>query len=155
MKLHFHTNKGFTIIELIVAISLFLIVSSLVLRQFIISIFGFKKEVSIDCDNIYSITAIDTLSELINEADLNSININSNAISYNYRGEKREIKIERSLSNEDNLIINYYNVFGTRVTKKYIAKNLNNFSILEKGKVIYISLENNKGSAYNKCIVKK
>lgn len=152
MKQILHTNKGFTIIELMVSISLFLVLCSFVLKQFVVNIFNFKSEVNRLREETYSISAMCTLEELIREADSNSLNINSNKIIYNFRGNKREIMIEKNFSNENNLIINYYDVFGNKVTKKYIEKNLNYFSVTEKGKVIYINMENNKGSVYNKCL---
>lgn len=155
MKRILNTNKGFTLIEVIVSISIFLILTSLVLKQFIINIFNFKNELDIYKEDIYSISAMDTLGELISEADSNTLNINSNIITYMYKGEKREITIEKNISYENDLVINYYNVFGSKVTKKYINKNLNYFSVNRKNKVIYINFENNKGSIYNKCLVKE
>lgn len=155
MRQVFITNKGFTLIEVIVTISIFLLLSTLVLKQFIINIFNFKSELEIYKENIYSISAIDTLGELIGEADSNTLSVNSNIITYKYKGEKREVLIEKNLSNENDLVINYYNAFGSKVTKKYIEKNLGYFSVNRKNKVIYINFENNKGSIYNKCLVKE
>ncbi|MHC1682555.1 MAG: type II secretion system protein J [Clostridiaceae bacterium] len=155
MKRTLHTNKGFTIVELIIAISLFLVLSSIILRQFVVNISSFKNQLTEATDNIYSISAVDNLGELLNEADPNSLKVDLNIITYSYKGLKREILIERNYSGEDNLVLKYYGELGNVLTKKYIIKKLNNFTAIEKGKSIYVNFENNKGCAYTKCLIKK
>lgn len=155
MKPTLHTNKGFTIVELIIAISLFLVLSSIILRQFVVNISSFKKQLNETTDNIYSISAVDNLGELLNEADPNSLKVDLNIITYRYKGLKREILIERNYSGEDNLVLKYYGELGNVLTKKYIIKKLNNFTAIEKGKSIYVNFENNKGCTYTKCLIKK
>lgn len=149
MKLN--TNKGFLLLELIISavISIFLVTVTLKLLFYIFT--NYNEYLSANRVESYSLSSLDVVDELISRAEVGSLNVNNNVISYIYQNNKREIAEKTSSDGTSELVINYYKN-GLFTNRNIIQKKINGFNVVKKGGIIYVSIINEKKRGFNKCI---
>ncbi|WP_207652798.1 prepilin-type N-terminal cleavage/methylation domain-containing protein [Clostridium isatidis] len=154
-------KKGYTLIELIIAIALELIVLGVSYQ--IISItyksYKFYNEKSIRKDSFDD--ALITIDRLIKGKMIENINIIdndrglTNEIIITYREKHSEDKVYQKkikLDNFDNKIVleTYKNNFRTGIN--VIMREVSDFTIIKKGKLFYLIIENIYGEERIQCL---
>lgn len=136
-------KKGFTLIELIISLSLMLIVASAELTTMEKYMNIYKKTYSLNKEFIYVNEALFFIENEIDESQY--VRIEDNRIILGRKNISREDCIE--LNNNKNIVIRY----GNSNNNNNVVKGVKDFFIEKYGNVIYITIVGEKGKRYERC----
>lgn len=148
----YSSKKGFTLIESITYLSISMIVTLLAIHLLI------------DVSKIYYLTLKENMKmnmidesihliDVVKNDEFDKVYVNGDRIvfkTYKNRGQWEEKCITRK---EDNLVVEYYDFINKMKPSatNVILQNISDFKIVEKGKLIYLSVEV-KGNKFIVCI---
>ncbi|WP_343762322.1 prepilin-type N-terminal cleavage/methylation domain-containing protein [Clostridium oceanicum] len=142
-------RKGFCVLELLVALSILGILSVFVLKTTLVNMKNYKLSRKNSTQYLYIDEAFNFINSEFSKAKKCTV-------------DKNTIKIERIDNKGSNfirkdtdgdIIISYGNKYSRN--NNNIVKNVKDFTALEKGEVVYISIMDRYGKIYKRCLKKR
>jgi hypothetical protein len=150
-KLH-RRGKGYSLVELIAAMGIFLIVTASVSRLFVYTSVVFKGSIRETREDFYVNEAFRYIDTAINNGvkrmDVTNDVIVLERLSY-IRPEKKPVDYIRREG--DNVVIKYYE-YGVAKTTNIILRNIEEFKVKKEGNLLYISIKPRGGKGIERCL---
>jgi prepilin-type N-terminal cleavage/methylation domain-containing protein len=140
-------KKGFTIIEVIIAIGAAGIIAAVMVSMLLTYNFSYIKKSKEHRDYLYSMEALMFIQNEVKNAK--SVPAENNIIELYYLDGT--IKKIIKLNNHDNIAITYMKNNAVEASNN-IVTDINCFEVLQKNNLIYISITRKNGEKYEKCI---
>lgn len=145
-------KKGFTLLELIIALSvasiLITIETNLLSRQSI----NFEKFISEDRENSYCMEALRFIEGEINALDNKKVLISNNEITIlKNNDDKNTIKCVKQSNGKLKVVMVYDPINKVRNTSVAIVENVDEFKIEENKNIIFVSICTDGGKKYERC----
>lgn len=148
-------NKGYTIVELIVAIAISTIILSIASFQFVRDFNSYISEIEANKENQYLDEGLLIIKHFVCDNSIQLEVDNNKIIIENTNKEIEEIHLDKQNSKVE---IDYYdsNEKNFIEATNVIATDIINFTVEEKKNTLYVNMTNNKGRCVYECIgVKK
>lgn len=149
-------KKGFTLIELIIAISLASVILAISSRVILTSIKLYKNEVALNRDMLYLKEAAMYIEGQLQD-DTKSVEVNGNKLIIHKLDVKRGeviviIKKEIFLKDQEKLVVQDYEDNISKGSPNNIMTKAKSFICSVEGNLIYISIESKNGDKIERCI---
>jgi prepilin-type N-terminal cleavage/methylation domain-containing protein len=140
-------KKGFTIIELIIAIGAAGVIATVMVSMLLTYSSSYIKKSKDHRDYFYSMEALMFIQNEVNIAK--SVSVENNIIELYY--QDGTIKKTIKLNNHNNIAITHMKN-NAAVASNNIVTDISCFEVLKKNNLIYISITRKNGEKYEKCI---
>ena len=148
------TNKGISLVELIVAIGLCSIIIAMIIPTFLRFNFLYNKLIINSRSYSYANEAMLFIEDQIHDNTLNTF-VNNNRITIQkLDGTKKEIYFAEKEKGLGNIVVTYYKSSYNSATNN-ILRNVNDFKFTIKGNLIYLSLTTIDGKVFERCLYLK
>nr|WP_051115654.1 type II secretion system protein [Clostridium pasteurianum] len=147
-------KKGFTLIELIVAIAIASIMLSFQCIIFVKHLNTYSKDIKVIRDRSYCNQSFIIIENLIYDG-MKEINVENNDIKIVCStGENKRI---RFASTTKKILVDYYDKYGNTIkASNVVGTNISKMEATKKDNVLYLSITNKEGETVNRCFgVKK
>lgn len=147
-------KKGFTLIELIVAMAIASILLSFQCVIFVKHLNEYNRDTKSIRDRAYCNESFIIIESLIYDG-MKEINVENNDIKIIC--SSNENKKIRFVNTTGKILVEYYDKYGNTVkTANVVATNIGNMKAIKKDNVLYISMTNKEGETVSRCFgVKK
>lgn len=147
-------KKGFTLIELMVAMAIASILLSFQCVIFVKYLNTYYKDTKIIKDRSYCNEGFIIIESLLYD-EMKEINVENNEIKIICSSNQNK-KI-RYVNTTGKILVDYYDEYGNTVkTANVVATNIDNMKVIKKDNVVYISITNKVGETVSRCFgVKK
>lgn len=147
-------KKGFTLIELIVAIAIASILLSFQCVIFVKYLNTYSRDTKITRDKAYCNESFIIIESLLYD-EMKEINVQNNEIKIIC--SSNENKKIRFVNTTEKVLVEYYDKYGNTVkTANVVATNIINMKVIKKDNVLYLSITNKEGETASRCFgVKK
>lgn len=143
-------KSGFTLIEIVVSLAIIAILTAFEGSILIANYNYYHSEIKRSEQNSYNEEFFTILEQLIYE-DMKEIRINNNEIIVNCLNSKQK-KIRYNPVN-GKIFAYYYDEFGNDYYGAIVIyKGINNMILSKNDNVLYISITNNKGVTFSRCL---
>ncbi|KAJ51495.1 prepilin-type N-terminal cleavage/methylation domain-containing protein [Clostridium tetanomorphum] len=139
-------KKGFTLIEVLMSISIISIVSLILFKNLVVYLTLYNKESNIAMEEFYVNEALIFIEQQINEA--NSVQVlgdaNNNELKINYEDKSNYIKIKNG-----KLVIAYFKSDSGYINN--IMLELEDFLVEKSGNLVFVKIITKHGKEYERC----
>lgn len=142
-----YVKKGFTLLELLLALGMSSILISYVIHQLVTYKILYNKSIQINRQEVYASEALMFIEYQIQNSV--SAHITENDIGLKYSDETIEKHIRMSASN--NIVITHLEKGNVKAVNN-ILTNVKKFIVNQKGAVIYISIETKDSKVFERCL---
>lgn len=142
-------KKGFTLIELIVAMAIASMMLSFQCVIFVKHLSTYNRDIKIIRDRAYCNQSFIIIENLIYDG-MKEVNVENNDIKIVCsNGENKKI---RFASTTKKILVDYYDKYGNTIkTSNVVATNINKIEARKKDNVLYLSITNKEGETINRC----
>ena len=144
-------KKGFTLVEVSIAMFIGSIIVLIGISLFSHSIKSYKEAVSKDREEVYSKEALRFIEGEINDVKNKFIRVEGNQlILRKLTGDKYTIKASKVSESKSKIVIIYDKVIG-RDTTDIILEGIADFKVKSDKNLIYINIYTHNGEEYERC----
>lgn len=146
-------KKGFTLLELIISLSIASILIMIITRMFCYEVKSYKNFIIQDRKENYSKEALRFIETHVEDVRNEYIEIEGNKliIKKNY-GEVNIIEKKSNSNKKYNMVIDYYNHKESTKGTNIIVYDIKDFIVYKNKNIIYVTIEIENGVKFERCM---
>ncbi len=146
-------KKGFTLLELIISLSIASILMMIITRMFCYEVKNYKNFIIQDRKENYSKEALRFIETHVEDVRNEYIEIEGNKliIKKNY-GEVNIIEKKSNSNKKYNMVIDYYNHKESTKGTNIIVYDIEDFIVYKNKNIIYVTIEIENGVKFERCM---
>lgn len=146
-------KKGFTLLALIISLSIASILTMIIIRMFFYEVKNYKNFIRQDRSENYSEEALRFIETEVEDVRNKDIKIQGNKLII--KKNNRDISIIEKESNSKKkykITIKYYKYRNSTWTPDTIVENIEDFIVYKNKNIIYVTIEIENGVKFERCM---